>query len=253
MENETMGKYRNVNTDFWADGYVETLKPKEKLLFLYLLTCPNGNLAGCYQVNIRYVEVDTGVDKEEILNIFQKFQDDGKIVFKDNWICVKNFIKHQQLSNYKIKNAIFKQLEKVPDFLLSHIDRLSIGYPLSMDRSNDNDNDSDNENDNENKELKEKKIKKEKIKDNTSAPVKNPVAIWCEKFKAKFGNQYIITPKDAGHLNRVYKLIPEQFESKIDAFFESDNWAHEWNVSIFQATLNKTKKQEPKIKYGKDY
>ncbi len=91
------------------------------------------------------------------------------------------------------------------------------------------------------------------IKNNTSATVKNPVGVWCEKFKAKFGEQYIITPKDAGHLNRVYKLIPEQFESKIDTFFETDNFAHEYNVSIFQATLNKTKKAEPIIKYGKDY
>jgi hypothetical protein len=108
------------------------------------------------------------------------------------------------------------------------------------------------------KEVRSKK-KEEKKKDNTSATVKNPVGVWCEKFKAKFGEQYIITPKDAGHLNRVYKLIPEQFESKIDAFFEVDNWAHEYNVSIFQATLNKTKSKDKPLKsfggerYGKDY
>jgi len=94
------------------------------------------------------------------------------------------------------------------------------------------------------------KKKEEKTKDNTSATVKNPVAIWCEKFKAKFGEQYIITPKDAGHLNRVYKLIPEQFESKIDTFFETDNFAHEYNVSIFQATLNKTKAKEKPSEYA---
>jgi hypothetical protein len=88
------------------------------------------------------------------------------------------------------------------------------------------------------------------IKNNTSATVKNPVGVWCEKFKAKFGEQYIITPKDAGHLNRVYKLIPERFESKIDAFFEVDNWAHEYNVSIFQATLNKTKAKEKPSEYA---
>ncbi len=99
------------------------------------------------------------------------------------------------------------------------------------------------------KEVRSKK-KEEKKKDNTSATVKNPVAIWCEKFKAKFGEQYIITPKDAGHLNRVYKLIPEQFESKIDTFFEVDNWAHEYNVSIFQATLNKTKAKEKPSEYA---
>ena len=109
------------------------------------------------------------------------------------------------------------------------------------------------------KEVRSKK-KEERRKDNTSATVKNPVAIWCEKFKAKFGEQYIITPKDAGHLNRVYKLIPEQFESKIDAFLETDNFAHEWNVSIFQATLNKIKPKEKTVlksfggeRYGKDY
>lgn len=164
----------------------------------------------------------------------KKWKEQGAIKIENGVISIEKWSSYQ--SEYNRQKPYRQKLqEKVTDESYSESDTVEERRKKKEVRS------------------KKKEEKKEKIKDNTSAPVKNPVAIWCEKFKAKFGNQYIITAKDAGHLNRVFKLIPEQFESKIDAFFEVDNFAHEWNVSIFQATLNKTKKQEPQIKYGKDY
>lgn len=169
-------------------------------------------------------------DKEYI----KKWALQGAITIKNGIISIENWESYQCEQDRKDKSSFKQTLKQTP-----LTDTLTDSTDLDLDLDLDIDLD--------------KEKKKKKTKTNTSAPVKNPVAIWCEKFKAKFGEQYIATPKDAGHLNRVYKLIPEQFESKIDTFFEVDNFAHEWNVSIFQATLNKTKKQEPQIKYGKDY
>lgn len=230
-----------INSDFWIDSYTSDLDPIEKLLFAYLLCSPHGNISGIYQIPLRNIATDTGIEKEMVIKILARFQKDGKVLYRDGWVCLKNRIKFNKMTNPSINAGVAHRIKNCPDFinefleLDTNIDRVYTGCPFP-------DKDIDN---NKNKDIDKDSITKiKKI---------NPVALWCEKFKVKFGNQYIVTGKDAGHLNRVYKLIPEQFESKIDAFFETDNFAHEWNVSIFQATLNKTKKQEPQIKYGKDY
>lgn len=52
---------RSIDTSLWSDARVEKLTPNAKLLWLYLLTSPQGNLAGCFELTMRRVEVDTGL------------------------------------------------------------------------------------------------------------------------------------------------------------------------------------------------
>jgi len=227
-----------INSDFWIDEYTANLDPIEKTLFIYLLTSPHGNISGIYQIPVRNIATDTGIEKEMVIKILGRFQKDGKVLYRDGWVCIKNRIKWNKMSNPSISAGVATRIKNCPDFITEFLeldtntDRVYTGCPFpdkDIDKNKDKDIDKDSI-------TKIKKI--------------NPVALWCEKFKAKFGEQYIATPKDAGHLNRVYKLIPEQFESKIDAFFEVDNFAHEWNVSIFQATLNKIKPKEKPSEYA---
>ena len=45
-----MGKRQYVDSNFWdISDYVETLRPLEKLLYLYCLTNPAANISGIYQ------------------------------------------------------------------------------------------------------------------------------------------------------------------------------------------------------------
>lgn len=101
-----MSKLRSVNTHFWNDNYVIDLDPTEKLIFLYLLTNNNTNMLGIYEVHVRKIAFDTGIDKDMVLKIFDRFSEDGKATYKDGYVIMHNFLKHQNLNKNMAKSAI---------------------------------------------------------------------------------------------------------------------------------------------------
>lgn len=111
-----MATQRLVNTNFWKDTYVIDLDPVQKLLFLYFLTNPRTSLAGVYEISIREVAFDTGIDKDMVEKILNKFMVDEKMYYKNGWIVLYNFVKHQRL-NPSIVRGIEKAVEELPDWL----------------------------------------------------------------------------------------------------------------------------------------
>lgn len=111
-----MAKQRYVNTRFWDDDFVIDLDPIEKLLFLYLLTNPLTEIAGAYEITLKRIAFDTGIDKDMVQKILKRFEDADKAVYRDGWLVVKNFIKHQSL-NPKIIAGIRKELSKMPQHI----------------------------------------------------------------------------------------------------------------------------------------
>lgn len=117
-----MAKKRYINTVFWDDAYVSNLDPSEKLLFIYIITNPCTNISGIYQISLKRISLDTGIEKEMVSKIFERFQKDDKILYKDGWIAVKNFIKHQNTNSPLIMKGIEKELVNVPVKLLDFVD-----------------------------------------------------------------------------------------------------------------------------------
>src|SRR5687768_9269287 len=97
-----MAKQRVVNTYFWSDDFILDLKPDEKLLFLYVLTNPQTDLCGAYQIAMRKIVFETGLTEKRILDILGKFARAEKIIYEDGWMIVRNFTKHQ-VNNPKVK------------------------------------------------------------------------------------------------------------------------------------------------------
>lgn len=94
-----MAKQRYIKDSFWTDSYIESLSPDYKLVFLYLLTNPQMNVAGVYEIRAKRIAFETGYDIEVIQNILNKFEEDGKIIYKNDWIVVVNFFKHLSLGS----------------------------------------------------------------------------------------------------------------------------------------------------------
>ncbi len=46
-----MATYRTIRMAFWSDPYIETLSASEKLLYLYLFSCPHTNNLGLLAVS----------------------------------------------------------------------------------------------------------------------------------------------------------------------------------------------------------
>jgi hypothetical protein len=93
-----MGKLRSVNTRFWHDDYIAELPPEAKLLFLYLLTNDECNVAGVYELSLRQVVFDTMLPPERIEEILRHFEGDGKIVRVGKFVILVNFNKNQKLN-----------------------------------------------------------------------------------------------------------------------------------------------------------
>lgn len=109
-------KLRSVNTRFWDDPFIEELNPSEKLLFLYLITNPLTNLLGIYEITIKRIAYDTGLNQETIRKGLERFATIRKAYFIKNYIILPNWIKNQNL-NANMKVAVEREYHKLPDEL----------------------------------------------------------------------------------------------------------------------------------------
>ncbi len=130
-----MADYRTISSGFWNDPYIEELQPQEKLLYIYLFTCPHTNNAGILHISFRKMAFETGID--DVTPLIDKFSDDGKLFECEGYFWVVNFIKHQSSTSPKIIQSIGKALNSVPvplaDRVLTHYKELQIPYAYPID------------------------------------------------------------------------------------------------------------------------
>ena len=158
-----------INTRFWMDTFIENSDPIEKLLFLYLLTNNETNLLGIYEIAIRRIAFDTGIDKDMVLKIFDRFEKAGKAMYLDGHVILVNFVKHQKY-NGKMLTSAKNSFDVLPNSLISNekmipvlkgIERVCKGYIKPFDNINTNINLNLNSNLNSNSNSKEKEEDKE--------------------------------------------------------------------------------------------
>jgi len=109
-----MSKKRYISDDFWTDPYIEKLDLMEKGVFLYLLTNPLCNVAGIYEISLKRLAYETGLDISIANTILDRFVRDGKIARHDNWIILWKFGKHQVL-NPSIESGVRRIWGELPD------------------------------------------------------------------------------------------------------------------------------------------
>jgi len=147
-----MAKLRSVNTHFWHDEYIGDLLPHEKLLFLYLLTCPLCNIAGVYEVTVRQMAFDTGLLVDEVKGILAKFEQDGKVRYINSYVILVNHHKNQKL-NTNMERARLALIKELPPPVLQAFQSIpnpseafeSITESFVQDKDKDKDKDKDEE------------------------------------------------------------------------------------------------------------
>jgi hypothetical protein len=123
-----VGNLKQVNDDFYKDIYfVEKCSFEERAFILHLITIPPSTISGVYKTTLVVLAAYLSLDVKTILKYFEKFEKDGRAMYRDGWVCVKNRYKFNKLSNDNIKSAVSSQLDKCPDFIK---DFLSIEKPL---------------------------------------------------------------------------------------------------------------------------
>lgn len=108
-----MASQRYLKTKFWDDGYIRKINPEEKLFFLYFLTNPLTNLCGVYEISLDRIVFDTGIPEKRAISIMKKFEKAGKMIYRDGWVVIVNFIKNQNQTP-SILQGIDREMKLVP-------------------------------------------------------------------------------------------------------------------------------------------
>ena len=199
-----MSKFRQIQTSFWSDTYIqEEMTAEDKYFYLYLMTNEFTTQIGIYPITKKQIAFDLGYSLESVQALLQRFETYHKLIKYDTetreiillkWAennlnvggkPVQDLIK-KEISQVKNKDFLFLMFENCPEnslktFIASLLEnyKKTNNFNTSYESSNDSLNDTGAINNkeeiiNNNKELiKEKNIKKEKSKNEVETYINN--------------------------------------------------------------------------------
>lgn len=109
--------YRTVDCATWDDPWFADLDPQAKLLFLYFLTNRRSTAAGCFEITMRAIAFETGMQAGEVERHLG-----GSLKSRIQWfpdhqvIFVRNFYRHQSANSNKanFRASAMKVLAEMP-------------------------------------------------------------------------------------------------------------------------------------------
>ena len=117
-----MAKTRMVNTRFWSDSFVVELNPLDRYLFLYFLTNEHTNISGVYELPLKRMANETGLDADMLPKMIRRLR--GKVFYYKGWVGIKNFQKHQSTTSETVKRGIEVEMAKIPLEIRTKLDSL---------------------------------------------------------------------------------------------------------------------------------
>jgi len=127
-----MAVQRYISTSFWTDKWIRKLDPSERYLYLYLITNPQTNIAGVYQITLDRIAFDTGYDERTLGPMLKRFESAKKAYFyAEEWLILPSFPKHQKWEiRPTIKAGINAILKDVPKKVQSYMVSIGYQYPI---------------------------------------------------------------------------------------------------------------------------
>lgn len=127
-----MAEFRNIHTRIWKDTWFSELAPDEKLLFIYLFSNERASVCGMYELPIKYIVFETGLSKDRVLKILDRFSKDVKAYYKNGVVWVVNLKRYNSSGDSsKVAIRIAKDIATIPDCEIKRMYHLheNIPYP----------------------------------------------------------------------------------------------------------------------------
>lgn len=109
-------RYQKIFSQIWNDEKFIQLTPEQQRLWFYILTCPHGNITGCYVLKPAYACGDLGIDPKDFQKDLAKLleMDFVKYDFNTSLILIINFLKHNPITNPNQVKAAAKMIRELP-------------------------------------------------------------------------------------------------------------------------------------------
>lgn len=144
-----MAIYRNIQLTYWTDSKVEDdFTPEDKYFYLYLLTNPQTNICGCYEISFSQTVRQTGYTRETVEKLLDRFEKVHSVIrfnqtnkeililkwFRYNWTKSEKLLGSVISVSKHVKTREFREyIERAVEAVKN--DTLSIPYPYPMDTS----------------------------------------------------------------------------------------------------------------------
>ena len=127
-----MSGYRQLHTKMWSDTWFSGQGTELKILFIYLFSNERASVCGLYELPIRTISFETGLDREVIKKGLEVFTNADKVRydFDTGVVWVRNMLKYQGSLSPKVKTRIQADIKAVPecDLKKQFLDTLPIAY-----------------------------------------------------------------------------------------------------------------------------
>ena len=109
-------RYQKIESRIWFDEKFRVLTKDQKMLFFYILTCPHGNLIGLFVLPIGYISEDLKSLPKDLRKDIKILQEAHLIEYDEDTavLWVKNFLKHNQVTNPNQRIAALSILKELP-------------------------------------------------------------------------------------------------------------------------------------------
>jgi len=124
-------EYVTVRTRMWQwNEYVGQLLAEDyrlALCYIYLFTNDKISVSGIYYILPEYIALELRLDIEFVRKALKRFEKDGKILYRDHHLFIKNFLKNQYYRNSPTANKkIMEQVMKAPPEIVEEFFKLYI-------------------------------------------------------------------------------------------------------------------------------
>lgn len=134
-----MGRISSINTGFWTSPQVvDNFTPEERYVYLYCLTNPRTNLCGCYEVSIKTIAFETGMERYEVRDILDRLQHRHGVICYDadtRELFIINWLRNHWNSSPRWQKNALRSLRKVKSRWLRVLARAQFLRMQEMDRA----------------------------------------------------------------------------------------------------------------------
>src|SRR6266576_4033824 len=114
---------RTITSNFWASS--EEWSSDEKLVFLYLCTCPVSNVCGLFKITEKKIADDSNLTRENSHAALLALHERGQVVYAPPLIFIPDYSKHQHAEHLGyFKDHVFK----VRDELCKNGNKASLAF-----------------------------------------------------------------------------------------------------------------------------
>lgn len=101
-------------SSFWSDGFIGSLSPIDKLIFLNYLFTPKVSLLFCFEHPDRQVVFETGATIEQVKAFKKLVEPTGKILFFKDYVYLANASRFETLSGSRVEQGRSNAFARLP-------------------------------------------------------------------------------------------------------------------------------------------